>query len=69
MIIYSDIMYVSRLSYDYLLAIYQQTRKKSFSICIKRKDRNFDKLMKYAKNLRIATILNQYLLVMQWIIV
>jgi predicted transcriptional regulator of viral defense system len=28
---------------------------------LKRKDRNLDKLMKYAENMRIATVLNQYL--------
>ncbi|NOU45684.1 MAG: hypothetical protein HOO86_01330 [Bacteroidales bacterium] len=31
---------------------------------LKRKDRNLDKLMKYAENMRIATVLNQYLNVM-----
>ncbi len=31
---------------------------------LKRKDRNLDKLMKYAENMRIATVLNQYLTVM-----
>ena len=31
---------------------------------LKRKDRNLDKLMKYAENMRIATILNQYLTMM-----
>ncbi|MDP2887645.1 MAG: hypothetical protein Q8P34_01600 [Bacteroidota bacterium] len=31
---------------------------------LKRKDRNLDKLMKYAENMRIATVLNQYLSVM-----
>ncbi len=31
---------------------------------IKRKDRNLDKLMKYAETMRIATVLNQYLTVM-----
>ena len=31
---------------------------------LKRKDRNLDKLMKYAENMRIAMILNQYLSVM-----
>jgi len=28
---------------------------------LKRKDRNLDKLMKYAENMRIATVLNQYI--------
>ena len=28
---------------------------------LKRRDRNLDKLMKYAGNMRIATVLNQYL--------
>ena len=31
---------------------------------LKRKDRNLDKLTKYAENMRIATVLNQYLNVM-----
>jgi len=31
---------------------------------LKRKDRNLDKLMKYAENMRIATVLNQYINVM-----
>jgi hypothetical protein len=31
---------------------------------LKRKDRNLDKLMKYAENMRIATVLNQYLTMM-----
>lgn len=31
---------------------------------LKRKDRNLDKLMKYADNMRISTVLNQYLNVM-----
>ena len=31
---------------------------------LKRKDRNLDKLMKYAKNMRISTVLNQYLTMM-----
>ena len=31
---------------------------------LKRKDRNLDKLMKYAENMRITTVLNQYLSVM-----
>ncbi len=31
---------------------------------LKRKDRNVDKLMKYAENMRISSILNQYLSVM-----
>lgn len=31
---------------------------------LKRKDRNLDKLMKYAENMRIASVLNQYLTMM-----
>lgn len=31
---------------------------------LKRPDRNLDKMMKYAENMRIATVLNQYLIVM-----
>ena len=31
---------------------------------LKRKDRNLDRLMKYAENMRIATVLNQYLTMM-----
>jgi len=31
---------------------------------LKRKDRNLDRLMKYAENMRIATVLNQYINVM-----